>query len=135
VTLAPVAAFSDSAILRAILPTRLRELSARGGECAAYAAVLGTAVDSGKVTLRPFMWRVNGRLASAQAWPKGAIVAAREIDSLNVGARRVGELLASLEHESAHIVLGLPAGDIRTEWSVDDLIRRCDAFDAANSGP
>ncbi|MBK7834248.1 MAG: hypothetical protein IPJ56_18240 [Gemmatimonadetes bacterium] len=65
----------------------LAALKAKGGDCAAYGAVLERAYRSGQITIRPYMWRVGVQLASGEAHPNGDIFLAREIDSLNVGRR------------------------------------------------
>ena len=87
---------------------RVAELKSRGGECAAYGSGLETSLLDGRVTVRPFMWRVGGRLVSGEARSDGDIVVARHIDPLNVGARTVDDMVRTLEHEAAHVAFRVP---------------------------
>jgi hypothetical protein len=87
------------------LERRLTELEERGGTCALYGEVLERSYREGRIALRPFMWRVGGRLASGQATADGAMILAREIDPLNVGVRTVDDVVRSMEHEAVHIAL------------------------------
>ncbi|MEW5914828.1 MAG: hypothetical protein AB1762_00415 [Gemmatimonadota bacterium] len=82
---------------------RIADLKIRGGVCAMMAGVLENSYRAGQITLRPYMWRVGSLLASGEARPNGEMIIAREIDSLNVGARTLDDLLNSIEHEAAHI--------------------------------
>lgn len=89
---------------------RVAELKRRGGECAAYGSVLETSLLDRRVTVRPFMWRVGGRLVSGEARSEGDIVVARHIDPQNVGVRTIDDMVRTLEHEAAHVAFGVPNG-------------------------
>ena len=107
----PVADSAASAVDRVLAvrsTQRVAELKNRGGECAAYGSVLETSLLDGRVTVRPFMWRVAGRLVSGEARSDGDIVVARHIDPLNVGARSVDDMVRTLEHEAAHVAFRVP---------------------------
>ncbi|HVT39027.1 MAG TPA: hypothetical protein VHE78_08275 [Gemmatimonadaceae bacterium] len=112
---------------------RVTELKARGGGCLAYGEVLEASLASGRITLRPYMWRVGSDLASAEGRPGGEMILALEIDSLNVGVRTIDDVLRSLEHEAAHIAFGIPSGDRTTEADVDQHVNRCQPTSAARS--
>jgi hypothetical protein len=103
--------------------TRIVDLKARGGTCSRYGTVLETSYRSGRIVIRPFMWRVGSHLASGEAKPNGDMTLAREIDSLNVGVRTVDDVLWSMEHEAVHIafdlVSGVEASEVRVQ-SFDD---------------
>jgi hypothetical protein len=114
-----------AADLAAAITLRVADLKARGGECAAYGAVLEDALTSGHIRIRPFMWRVDGNLASAQGESTGEMTVARDIDSLNVGVRRLDEVLRSAEHEAAHIAWRIPSGDPVREARVNELVDGC----------
>lgn len=114
-----------AAELAAAIEARVAELKARGGGCEELGAVLETALKSGHITVRPYMWRVEGNLASAQGESTGELTVARDIDSLNVGVRRVDDVLRSAEHEAAHIALRIPSGDAVREARVDDRVNSC----------
>lgn len=104
---------------------RLVELRERGGACARYAAVLEASYRTGRITLRPYMWRVGAHLASGEARPDGRMVLAREIDSLNVGVRTIEDVLWTLEHEAAHIAFNISNGtDARTDGA-NTHVRDC----------
>jgi hypothetical protein len=125
---APVTATPQSAIapeLAAAIEARVAELKARGGVCEEYGAVLESALASGRITLRPYMWRVEGNLASAQGESTGEMTIARDIDSLNVGVRRLDDVLRSAEHEAAHIALRIASGDPVRESRVDERVNAC----------
>ncbi len=111
--------------LLALFTERVSELKTRGGECATYASVLETSVRGGRVTVRPFMWRVDGRLVSGQAKSDGAIVVARHIDSLNVGRRTVEVVMWTLEHEAAHVAFSIANGTDAVTDQANDLVRSC----------
>lgn len=111
--------------LAAAIEARVGELMARGGECAQYGVVLEDALVTGRITLRPFMWRVEGNLASAQGESSGGMMIARDIDSLNVGVRQLDDVLRSAEHEAAHIALRIASGDPVREARVDDRVNSC----------
>ncbi len=111
--------------LAAAIEARVAELKARGGVCEEYGAVLASALESGRITLRPYMWRVEGNLASAQGESTGEMTIARDIDSLNVGVRRLDDVLRSAEHEAAHIALRIASGDPVREARVDERVNEC----------
>ncbi|MDQ3698745.1 MAG: hypothetical protein M3373_12100 [Gemmatimonadota bacterium] len=66
---------------------RLAELEQRGGACSEYASVMERSYRQGRIVIRPFMWRAEGRLVSAQGTPDGDIVLARDIDPARPGRR------------------------------------------------
>jgi hypothetical protein len=105
--------------------TRIATLKARGGDCSRYATVLETSYRSGRITLRPFMWRVGTSLTSGEARPNGDMTLAREIDSLNVGVRTVDDVLWSMEHEAVHITFDLASGIDASEAKADQIVRAC----------
>lgn len=114
----------SAAVARAI-ETRIADLKSRGGDCLAYGQVLETSLISGRIIVRPYMWRVGPNLASAQAGPSGEMTLAREIDSLNVGVRTLDEVVWSVEHEAAHIAFRIPSGRADDEALVDLRVRQC----------
>ena len=105
--------------------TRIADLKARGGTCSRYGTVLETSYRSGRIIIRPFMWRVGSNLASGEAKPNGDMTLAREIDSLNVGVRTVDDVLWSMEHEAVHIALGITSGEEASEVRADRYVRSC----------
>lgn len=105
--------------------TRLADLEARGGVCAQYGTVLERSYRSGRITVRPFMWRVGTNLASGEAKPSGEITLALEIDPLNVGVRSVDDVVRSMEHEAAHIAFDLRAGLEGGEDEANRHVRAC----------
>jgi hypothetical protein len=107
--------------------TRIADLKARGGTCSRYGTVLETSYRSGRITIRPFMWRVGSHLASGEAKPNGDMTLAREIDSLNVGVRTVDDVLWSMEHEAVHIAFDLASGVETSEIQTDRYVRSCKA--------
>jgi hypothetical protein len=107
------------------IAARVADLKARGGGCLAYGGVLEASLASGRITLRPYMWRVGSDLASAEGRPSGEMTLALEIDSLNVGVRTLDDVLWSLEHEAAHIAFSIPSGDRAAEADVDQHVREC----------
>lgn len=111
--------------LAAAIAARVADLKARGGVCEEYGAVLESALASGHITLRPYMWRVEGNLASAQGESTGEMTIARDIDSLNVGVRRMEDVLRSAEHEAAHIALRIASGDEVRESRVEQRVNEC----------
>lgn len=113
--------FDEALIARST--ERVAQLKTLGGECATYASVLESSLFSGRVTVRPFMWRVEGRLVSGEARPDGAIVVAREIDPLNVGMRSIDDVVRTLEHEAAHVAFRITNGRDADPASV--LVRGC----------
>ena len=121
-----------SELTRAI-ESRITELKQRGGVCSQYGAVLEDSYRNGRITIRPYMWRVGDRLASGEARPNGEMTLAREIDSLNVGLRTVDDLLWSMEHEAVHIALNVVTGVSTVEDRANPYVRACRA-DAAPGG-
>jgi hypothetical protein len=107
------------------LETRLADLEGRGGTCSTYGEVLERSYREGRISLRPFMWRVQGRLASGQATEAGEMVLARDIDSLNMGLRTVDEVVWSMEHEAVHIALRLQPGVRSAADPADRYVRAC----------
>jgi hypothetical protein len=116
---------AEAAAFAAAVDARVADLKARGGECEEYGSLLESALASGHITLRPFMWRVDGNLASAQGESNGEMTIARDIDSLNVGVRKLEDVLRSAEHEAAHIALRIPSGGAMWEARVDASVRSC----------
>jgi hypothetical protein len=104
---------------------RLVELKSRGGACAAYGSVLESSLSQGRVSVRPFMWRVDGRLVSGEGRSDGAIVVARDIDPLNVGVRTVEDMLWTLEHEAAHVAFRISNNRDAVEDRANQLVRGC----------
>lgn len=90
-----------------------------------YGSVLETSLKEGRVSVRPFMWRVDGRLVSGEARSDGAIVVARHIDPLNVGARSVDDMLWTLEHEAAHVAFSISNSRDAREDRANQLVRGC----------
>jgi hypothetical protein len=109
------------------IESRLEVLKARGGDCSRYAAVLEQSYRGGRITLRPYMWRVGRSLTSGEAKPNGDMTLAREIDSLNVGVRTVDDVLFSMEHEAVHITFALASGDEASEDKANRIVRGCQA--------
>jgi hypothetical protein len=105
--------------------SRIADLRARGGDCSRYGAVLESSYRGGRITLRPFMWRVGAHLASGEAKPNGEMMLAREIDSLNVGLRTVDDVLFTMEHEAAHIAFDLASGNDASEEKTNQTVRAC----------
>jgi formylglycine-generating enzyme required for sulfatase activity len=125
-TIAPAfATVPMDSTLAAAIGARIADLDARGGDCETYAGVLDRALTSGRITLRPYMWRVGTNLASAQGESSGELTIAREIDSLNVGVRAIDDVLWSAEHEAVHIAFHIPSGSASVEALVDDHVRAC----------
>jgi hypothetical protein len=116
---------SVAAELASAIEARVADLKARGGACEEYGAVLESALATGHITLRPYMWRVDGNLASAQGESTGEMTIARDIDSLNVGVRRMDDVIRSAEHEAVHIALRIASGDPVREARVDDRVNEC----------
>jgi hypothetical protein len=111
------------------IESRVAELASRGGDCARYGSVLETSYRNGQITIRPYMWRVGRDLASGEAKPNGTMTLAREIDSLNVGVRKMDELLWTMEHEAAHIAFGLTSGEEASEERANQYVRACRSAD------
>ena len=105
--------------------SRIRDLKSRGGVCSSYGEVLERSYRSGRITIRPFMWRVGETLVSGEAKPNGEMTLAREIDPLNVGVRTVDDVVRTMEHEAAHIAFGVTNGvDVRTDHA-NDYVSAC----------
>lgn len=113
-----------SEVTRAI-ESRIAELESRGGDCTRYGKVLETSFRTGRITIRPYMWRVGQHLASGEAKPNGDMTLAREIDSLNVGVRTVDDVMRSIEHEAVHIAFELPSGFESSEDKANATVRAC----------
>jgi hypothetical protein len=111
-------------ITRAV-ESRISDLKTRGGDCSRYGTVLESSYRSGRITLRPFMWRVGSHLASGEAKPNGDMTLAREIDSLNVGVRTVDDVLFSMEHEAVHIAFDLASGNEAVEVKANQYVQGC----------
>jgi hypothetical protein len=105
--------------------SRIADLEARGGVCSRYGAVLERSYRSGRITIRPYMWRVGTQLASGEAKPNGEMTLAREIDPLNVGVRTVDDVVRSMEHEAVHIAFDIRAGLEGSEGDADQYVRAC----------
>lgn len=106
--------------------SRIAALKLRGAPCATYAEVLERSLRNGRITLRPYMWRVGHQLVSGEAYPDGAIFLAREIDPLNVGLRSFDDVVWTMEHEAAHIALKLDAPFDRAPGDrADAVVREC----------
>jgi hypothetical protein len=123
----------SSAELMSALALRVADLRARGGACMAYGRVLEGSLAGGRIVVRPYMWHVGTRLASAQAMSTGEIDVAREVDSLNVGVRRLGDVVHSVEHEAAHIAFSIPSGLEWNEALVDERVAQCGASTTSGS--
>ena len=107
------------------LEHRIADLESRGGDCSRYGKVLETSFRNGRITIRPYMWRVGKYLASGEAKPNGDMTLAREIDSLNVGVRTVDDVVWSIEHEAVHIAFDLPSGSESSEDKANQTVRAC----------
>ena len=115
---------SGDEVIRAVAD-RVADLKLRGGACQAYGAVLEESLASQRIVVRPFMWRVDGRLASAQARSTGAIDVARHVDALNIGRRSLDEVVHSVEHEAVHIAFAIPSGAEWNEVLVNERVDGC----------
>lgn len=115
---------TEDEVIRAVA-ARVADLKARGGACQAYGVVLEGSLASKRIAVRPFMWRVGGRLASAQALSTGEIDVARHVDALNIGRRSLDEVVHSVEHEAAHIAFAIPSGAEWNEVLVNERVGRC----------
>lgn len=107
------------------IETRIAELKQRGGVCSRYGSVLEESYRNGRITIRPYMWRVGDRLASGEAKPNGEMTLAREVDPLNIGVRTVDDLLWSMEHEAAHIAFNIVTGVEASEDRANPYVRAC----------
>ena len=113
--------------------TRIEALKTRGGDCSRYGSVLEHSFRGGRITMRPYMWRVGRNLASGEAKPNGDMMLAREIDSLNVGVRTVDDVVFSMEHEAVHIAFDLASGNELTEERANQIVRACKASSNAST--
>jgi hypothetical protein len=104
---------------------RITDLESRGGDCTRYGKVLETSFRTGRIIIRPYMWRVGQHLASGEAKPNGEMMLAREIDPLNVGIRTVDDVIWSVEHEAVHIAFDLPSGFESSEEKANATVRAC----------
>jgi hypothetical protein len=111
--------------LSGAIEARIGELTSLGGDCKQYAAVLQSSLASGRIEVRPYMWRVGQHLASAEARFDGQIALARDIDSLNVGVRTLDEITWSVEHEAAHVAFRIPSGAPEFEEAVNRHVAEC----------
>jgi hypothetical protein len=107
------------------IETRLSDLEKRGGVCSQYAEVLERSYREGRITLREYMWREEGRLVSGEARPNGEMILAREIDPLNVGVRTVDDVLWSVEHEAVHIAFRISSGVGLQEDRANRYVQAC----------
>ena len=114
----------EDEVIRAV-SVRVADLKARGGACQAYGAVLEGSLASKRIVVRPFMWRVGGSLASAQALSTGEIDVARDVDPLNIGRRSLDEVVHSVEHEAVHIAFAIPSGAEWNEMLVNERVDGC----------
>jgi hypothetical protein len=114
-----------SAAVAQAIEMRIADLKSRGGDCLAYGEVLESSLTTGRIIVRPYMWRVGPNLASAQAGPSGEMALAREIDSLNVGVRTLDDVVWSVEHEAAHIAFRIPSSQVADEALADLHVRQC----------
>ncbi|MFA6165319.1 MAG: hypothetical protein WC700_01795 [Gemmatimonadaceae bacterium] len=119
-------------VIRAVA-VRVADLKARGGACQAYGAVLEGSLASKRIVVRPFMWRVGGSLASAQALSSGEIDVARDVDALNIGRRSLDEVVHSVEHEAVHIAFAIPSGAEWNEVLVNERVDGCRVKSSATS--
>jgi hypothetical protein len=103
---------------------RIDALKLRGGDCALVGSALDRSYKEGRIRIRPYMWRVGEHLTSGEARPNGDIALAREIDSLNVGRRTLGEMLETMEHEAAHIAFAITATN-GGEGRAESYVRAC----------
>ena len=109
------------------IEARIADLGARGGVCSRYGAVLERSYRTGRITIRPYMWRVGKHLTSGEAKPNGEMTLAREIDPLNVGVRTVDDVIRTMEHEAAHIAFDLRDGLEGGEDDANRYVRACRA--------
>lgn len=115
---------AEDEVIRAVA-VRVADLKARGGACQAYGAVLEGSLAGRRIVVRPFMWRVAGSLASAQALSTGEIDVARDVDPLNIGRRSLDEVVHSVEHEAVHIAFAIPSGAEWNEMRVNERVDGC----------
>jgi len=120
------------ALTRAI-EARLADLRSRGGACAQYGEVLEQSYRAGRITIRPYMWRVGTHLASGEGKPNGEMTLALEIDPLNLGVRTVDDVIRTMEHEAAHITFDLREGLEGGEDEANRHVRACRAASTSAS--
>jgi hypothetical protein len=111
--------------LSSAIDARIRELKELGGDCLAYGQVLDESFRSGRISVRPSMWRHGTRLVAGEANARGDMTLAREIDSLNVGRRGVDEVVWTMEHEAVHIAFAIPSTTQEYESIVNSRVRSC----------
>ena len=111
--------------LQRAINARISALMEKGGTCAIYGGVLDNSLRSGRIAVRPSMWRHEGRLVAGEASPSGDMSVAREIDSLNVGRRGIDEIIWTMEHEAVHIAFGIPSLTQDDEGAVNSRVRSC----------
>jgi hypothetical protein len=126
----PTVAFDSAArvvdpVLAVRSTQRVAELKNLGGECAAYGSVLESSILDGRVSVRPFMWRVGGRLVSGEARSTGDIIVARHIDPMNVGTRTVDDMVRTLEHEAAHVAFRVTNGPSGIVDHANAIVEAC----------
>jgi hypothetical protein len=114
----------DADLTRAI-DARIQALLDRGGVCRTYGNVMDESFRSGRIQVRPSMWRHGTRLVAGEATPGGDMTLAREIDSLNVGRRGIDEVVWTVEHEAVHIAFGIPSTTHEVESIVNARVRSC----------
>ena len=107
------------------IESRITDLETRGGVCSQYGAVLKRSYRSGRIIIRPYMWRVGKHLTSGEAKPNGEMTLAREIDPLNVGVRTVDDVVRTMEHEAVHITFDLRDGLEGGEDDANRYVRAC----------
>jgi hypothetical protein len=113
---------------------RITDLVSRGSQCLAYGEILERSYRDRRIVVRPFMWRVGPHLVSGEATRDGAMVLARDIDSLNVGVRTVDDLLRSMEHEAVHIAFDISSGKEHDEDRVNAFVRECGSTSTVTPG-
>jgi hypothetical protein len=104
---------------------RIADLASRGERCAAYGEVLERSYRQGRISFRPYMWRVGPHLVSGEANANGEMLLALEIDSLNVGVRTIADLMRTMEHEAVHIAFNIPSRDESNEARVNAFMQEC----------
>jgi hypothetical protein len=112
---------------------RVADLASRGERCAVYGEVLERSYRQGRISIRPYMWRVGPHLVSGEANANGEMLLAREIDSLNVGLRTIDDLMRTMEHEAVHIAFNIPSRDESNEARVNAFMKECSASDIGDA--
>jgi hypothetical protein len=108
-----------------VIERRIADLASRGESCAVYGEVLERSYRQGRISLRPYMWRVGSHLVSGEANANGEMLLALEIDSLNVGVRTIADLMRTMEHEAVHIAFHIPSRDESNEARVNSFMQEC----------